>query len=114
MRLTLTQKLLLALLLANTVLVTVMAVASNRSFRRGFMGYLRQVELRQLDDIAQALSTNYAAQGSWDFLRHDLRVWRQYLSYLPGVQAVKTKKNQSSRRPPHRPPPRGIHGPPSE
>ena len=86
LRLSLTRKLLLALLLANIILVSIIAVSETWSFHRGFMKYLRQVELRQLDALDQALVAAYTEQGSWDFLRHDLRRWRQYLSYLPGVQ----------------------------
>ncbi|QKQ25045.1 hypothetical protein [Candidatus Reidiella endopervernicosa] len=51
MRLGFTHKLLLALLAANIVLITIMATASQWNFQRGFLNYLRQVELQELDGM---------------------------------------------------------------
>ncbi len=52
---TLKRKLVAALLIANLVLVAVMASLMYWSFQRGFTNYLRQVEIEELQPFTEAL-----------------------------------------------------------
>lgn len=83
MKFGLTNKLLLALIGSNVLLVVIMAAAAQWGFQHGFLDYLHRAELGELTPLANALKTAYREHGNWDFLRRRPRVWRQYHRYLP-------------------------------
>lgn len=83
MRLGFTHKLLLALLAANIVLITIMATASQWNFQRGFLNYLHQVELQELDGMARALTDAYRQEQSWGLLERNHTLWHnRFLLHL--------------------------------
>lgn len=80
MKLNITPKLLLALMSTSAVIVVAMTLLVNWSFRQGFQDYLRQQELKRLDDLVTTLERKYQQQGNWEFLRHNRRYWHKLLS----------------------------------
>lgn len=73
MHLGLWQRLFLAIALLSSIALAGFAVWQQQGFRRGFLGYLDEVALERLQASTIRLSTAYAEQGSWDFLRGDPR-----------------------------------------
>ena len=105
MKIGITLKLLIALLLANVVLITIMAVSTQWSFQRGFLDYLRQVEVQELDDLSNALAKDYQQEGSWQFLQDNHRGWHHYYRYLPGHQIEPEEQSHQPERQQRPPPP---------
>lgn len=78
LRLSLTGKLFIVLLLLNAALVAAVAVGLQWTVARGFATYVSRVELGRLDKLAAGLVTRYEARGEWDFLpegREQRRAW---------------------------------------
>lgn len=75
MRVGITAKLFLAVLIACTAVVVVQAVAMRISFERGFLGYLNEQATERMQEIVPRLATAYGRHGNWDFLRTDFRQW---------------------------------------
>lgn len=78
------RKLLAALLVANLVLVAVMASLMYWFFHRGFTNYLKQVEIAELQPFTKALEQAFAGKGSWNFLQNNVRAWGLFINFLPG------------------------------
>lgn len=98
MQLRITPKLLLAFLLTNTLVVGVMVLVMRWSFARGFLDYIHQQEVQRLDSLVTALEQAYAEQGSWHFLRHHPRRWRQFLDDEQWLQAPGTEPSEDDHR----------------
>lgn len=54
------------------------------AFEKGFVSYLDQQSLAQLEAAASVLSAHYTEQGSWDALRGDPVLWRQLVEIRRG------------------------------
>jgi two-component system, OmpR family, sensor histidine kinase BaeS len=78
------RKLLAALIVANLVLVAVMASLMYWCFHRGFTNYLRQVEREELRPVSNALEQAYKSKGSWSFLKNNVMMWGLFINFLPG------------------------------
>ena len=78
-RLGLTGKLFVAMVVVNIMLILAMAVGARISFERGFLGYLAQQDIKRLDSSTGPLVAAYRAHGSWDFLQQDRHLWHQLL-----------------------------------
>lgn len=78
-RLGITFKLFLAILLSCALIALAVTGAMSVSFNRGFLGYLNQQEAERLDILQPRLAKAYAAHGSWDFLRDSPRTWFELL-----------------------------------
>ena len=74
-RLGLAHKLLLAFLSMSLLLTGLLAGVLHWSFQRGFLDYVRRLELERLDPLAKALIRGYAEHESWDYLRQDPSLW---------------------------------------
>lgn len=72
-------KWLLSLLLTLGVVINLILAVVNWSFQRGFVSYVRQNELHQVEKMIIQLSVAYSRQGSWDFLRDSNREWADLL-----------------------------------
>lgn len=68
LRLSLTGKLFIVLLLLNAALVAAVVVGLQWTVARGFATYVSRVELGRLDKLAAGLVSQYEARGEWDFL----------------------------------------------
>ena len=104
MKLGITSKAFIALLLVALVVLTAMGLAGRWSFSRGFIGYIDEVARQRIEEVAPRFSRAFAEHGSWDFLRGDRRV---------GVSPKQPHHLRYRRRPlnrPHLPPAAGAAG----
>lgn len=86
MKLRITSKLLLAILLTNMVVIIVLALYLRTTFERGFIEYLNQAEAEQLAPLVTSLAGWHARGGELEDLKYDLRQWHDLLiQSLPGV-----------------------------
>jgi two-component system sensor histidine kinase BaeS len=81
MRLGITTKLFLALLLTSLVVTIVMGVAVRLSFQQGFHAYLAEQEQQRAVALSTLLVEVYQEHGSWQFLRDNPRQWRHLLRF---------------------------------
>lgn len=79
MQLNLAHKLFLTLLTAVCISLITMLFLVGYSFDRGFLNYVSRVEMHRVETLATALETAYAAQGNWNFLRNNFRLWGELM-----------------------------------
>ncbi|MBO0612612.1 ATP-binding protein [Thiothrix fructosivorans] len=82
MRMNIFSKLFLAMLLATIMVVLVMVVFMNWSFRSGFADYHRAGELDKVQELANKLSEEFAAHSNWDFIRDTPQQWGRLLASI--------------------------------
>jgi two-component system sensor histidine kinase BaeS len=75
MRLNIFTKLFLVLFLSLLLILAAAMASVQWSFRRGFDGYLEQVDIRRMDRLADLLASAYEAEGGWEFLRDNQERW---------------------------------------
>ena len=75
MRLGITAKLFLAILLTCVLASVAMLGAMRFSFQHGFLRYLNEQEAQRVESVLPKLVEAYRQNGSWDFLRERPRVW---------------------------------------
>ncbi len=109
MKLRITQKLFIALILTIALVVIAMVLLMQWSLDRGFLKYVNQTESRQLDKLALKLTNYYSGYRNWHFLRDDDRTWRQIVSSRNG-RAYRPANDQYEGFHPH---PRAHQPPPS-
>lgn len=73
-------KLFTTLLLTSIVVSSGMFLFMQWSFDRGFLNYVNQQELEELDLLSGRLVQHYSSHGNWDFLRDDPRLWQRILA----------------------------------
>jgi len=71
-------KLLLTFFIATVAVVGCMLFLMHWSFERGFLQYVNTVELEVHENLIATLANEYNQQGSWDFLKNNRRLWRDY------------------------------------
>lgn len=119
-RLGFTTKLVIGLVLTNTLLLGAVVAVSRWSFEKGLGDYLAKVDLQQVAPLATTLTADYARHGSWMFLRDDPRIWRRLVGEMfqtPGHDARRAARpaprpfGPRRRMPPSRPlfDPTGLH-----
>jgi two-component system sensor histidine kinase BaeS len=94
-RLGITFKLYLAILLCCVVIAGAVAGAMGVSFTRGFLGYLNEQEAQRLDTLQPRLAAAYRQHGSWDFLRNSPKTWFDLL----GPRVAGTRQESESAGP---------------
>ena len=77
MKLGITSKVFLAVLLVALAVLLAMGVAGRWSFTRGFVGYVDELALQRVEDLVPRFTQTYAREGNWDFLRNNRRAWFQ-------------------------------------
>ena len=86
MKLRITSKLLLAILLTNVIIIVVLALYLRDTFERGFRDYLNQAEAAQLSPLLKSLAAWHERGGEFESLQSDMRQWHDLLlQSLPGV-----------------------------
>lgn len=75
MRLGITAKLFLAILLTCVLASVAMLGAMRFSFQHGFLRYLNEQEEQRVEAVLPKLIEAYRQNGSWEFLRDSPRVW---------------------------------------
>lgn len=106
MKLRLSTRLFLAILLSLLLPLGLMMVSVHWSFRKGFEDYLHQQEVERLGKLAGLLAEVYRAQGSWDALRHDHAAWMALLH-----RGLTQQPGNAGMEPPSPPPPVPPHHP---
>ncbi len=84
MRISLFQKLFLALLLGFGLVITSMALLVNASFKEGFQQYLNQEEIAKVESIASEVSNYYSANNQWQRLEQSPHLWATLLQQIGG------------------------------
>ncbi|HTN65203.1 MAG TPA: sensor histidine kinase efflux regulator BaeS [Burkholderiaceae bacterium] len=74
-KLGITSKLFLAILLTCAIVAIAMATGVRYSFSQGFLGYLNQQEEQRVEMLRPSLAAAYQEHGSWAFLRDNPRQW---------------------------------------
>jgi two-component system sensor histidine kinase BaeS len=80
MRVGVTYRLFLAIIVAAALAVLSVFLIMQWSIDRGFIQYLNTLEQGRLEQIAGRLEQAYGEHGSWDFLRRDPHYWLTRLS----------------------------------
>ncbi len=82
MRISLFQKLFLAVLLSCSLVIATMGVLINASFKDGFQQYLNQEELTKANLLATKVSSYYSENSGWNRLQKEPRLWAMLLQQL--------------------------------
>ncbi|ACL02583.1 histidine kinase [Desulfatibacillum aliphaticivorans] len=105
----------LAAILSYTLLLIILMAGSVAFFaNRNFSDYVTNVELENLDALAQGLAETYAKSGGWDLFRENPQAWGQMvMQYSENlrlgrmeVEAAKSKQGMQNRQGRTAPPPR--------
>jgi len=75
MKLGITTKAFLAVLLVALAVLLAMGAVGRWSFTRGFVGYMDELALQRMEDVLPKFVRAYGREGSWDFLRNNRRGW---------------------------------------
>ncbi|PRG77689.1 two-component sensor histidine kinase [Burkholderia multivorans] len=75
----LTAKLFIAMAVVNILLIGAMSLGARISFQRGFLGYLKEQDVKRLDASTAPLAAAYREHGSWAFLYHNRHLWHELL-----------------------------------
>lgn len=75
MKLGITTKAFLAVLLVALAVLLAMGAVGRWSFTRGFVGYMDELALQRMEDVVPKFVRAYGREGNWDFLRNNRRAW---------------------------------------
>ncbi|MFM8445020.1 MAG: ATP-binding protein [Methylococcus sp.] len=111
MKLRLSTRLFLAILLILLLPLGAMMASVHWSFRKGFDDYLHQQELERLGRLTRLLAESYQAHGNWNVLRDSPRLWRRLIRRgtrdgLHRPPPDRPRRPEPGHRPP--PPPRDV------
>jgi two-component system, OmpR family, sensor histidine kinase BaeS len=67
------------MVVVNIALIGAMSVGARISFERGFLGYIKQQDLKRLDASIAPLAAAYREHGSWQFLRQNRHLWHELM-----------------------------------
>lgn len=88
MRLTIARKIALAVIAIVILCVGTMAWVTSSNLQRGFIAYLNQMQVQDLEQVSELLARRYRQEGSFEWLRGDQRAMREVLGQLsPQIQA---------------------------
>lgn len=98
MRLTIARKIALAVIAIVILCVGTMAWVTSSNLQRGFIAYLNQMQVQDLEQVSELLARRYRQEGDFEWLRGDQRAMREVLGQLsPQIQA---EGGPQRRRPP--------------
>jgi len=86
-RLTITRKIALAMILTAIVSIGTMAWITSENLKRGFLDYLNDVQARDLERVAAMLGDAWRERGSFDWLRGNPGGMREFFDRLQGRPA---------------------------
>src|SRR5660397_27665 len=107
MRLGITAKLFLAILLTCVIASLALLGAMRYSFQRGFLGYLNEQEAQRVESVLPKLAEAYRQNGSWAFVRQKPRLWFSLIR-PEGMHRFSPDRPRNLRHPGMR----GMHGGP--
>jgi len=77
MRFGITSRLFATILITNVVIAVAFGAAMQFSVNRGFHEYVKERELRRLQQLAGVFGAAYAQHADWSFVRDDDEMWRR-------------------------------------
>jgi two-component system sensor histidine kinase BaeS len=98
MKIGITAKFFLAILVSCALVAVAMAIGMHYSFSQGFLGYLNEQEAQRVESLRPTLIKAYREHGSWDFLRGNPDRWFALIR-PPGMEPA----GPGSAEPPVRP-----------
>ncbi len=120
-------KLFSTLLLTSVVVSAGMFLFMQWSFDRGFLNYVNNQEMQEMDQLSERLVANYAQHGNWKFLEGNPELWEQLLrAAAKQIEPPQLRDHDRGHKPVGPPPNRGplvalydaqqrsIFGPPAE
>jgi len=88
MRLTIARKIALAVIAIVILCVGTMAWVTSANLQRGFVGYLNQMQTRDLEQLSTLLVARYRQEGDFEWLRHQPRAIGELMGQMtPQLQA---------------------------
>ncbi|KPB71453.1 sensor histidine kinase efflux regulator BaeS [Pseudomonas cannabina] len=75
MKLSISTKLFIAVLISVLSVILIMGLTANWSFGRGFLGYLNEQAMQRMSPVLPRLASAYAREGNWEFLRNNRERW---------------------------------------
>ena len=115
MKISITHRLFLAIILAAGMAVISMVLIMQWSMRQGFLRYLNTMEKTGVSRLARSLEEGYAHESGWGFVSRDPAQWhRMVMAAMPGGGPPPPPEAQPGSPPdfPSGPPPGPPHGPP--
>ncbi|MDX2481088.1 MAG: ATP-binding protein [Desulfuromusa sp.] len=101
-------KLFFTLLLTSIVVSSGMFLFMQWSFDRGFLNYVNNQEMQELDQLSERLVAGYSRAGDWDFLRNNPHRWEQLLrTAKKNEERSESRLEQRGHQPDGPPPGRG-------
>lgn len=105
MKLALTGKLFLAILVSSCLAVISSALIMQWSLSRGFLKFINAMEQAELTQLAHSLETRYQTEGGWDFLRNDSTSWQRIIrDARPAIAPPPDLPTGMPHQPPFQPP----------
>lgn len=86
-------KLILSLILTNSLLAILIFWLSSQSFDRGFLAYLNKAETQKLQPLVDDLSKYYQTYSGWDWVHEQHFLWRELMQ-----THIRGKVDQAPRR----------------
>ena len=71
---------------------------AHRSFERGFLGYLNQLQGERLDTLKTTLISDYEEQQNWEFLHNKKKRWDNYLN-IDKDRPAKARTRRGDKKP---------------
>jgi len=103
MRLTIARKISLAVIAIVILCVGTMAWVTSANLQRGFIAYLNQMQVRDLEQLSTLLAQRYREEGDFEWLRHRPRAIGDLMSQMTPQLQAEGGDGPRRRRPP--PPP---------
>ncbi|MYM69314.1 HAMP domain-containing protein [Pseudoduganella sp. FT55W] len=91
-----TARLFLSLLIVSMLTAVGVGLGTRWSFKRGFQGYLNEVEARRMEAMAFEFSRAYQEHGNWDFIRNNREAWERYTGAIGRERATSPRPGGDS------------------
>lgn len=104
MRITIAQRIFLALTVVSLVIVSLNAAFTRWNFERGFLEYVASQEAETISGAAAELASLYQSDGDWEAFRRNPRRWNDFLRENNN-EGLPERRPDPGQRPGHPPPP---------
>jgi two-component system sensor histidine kinase BaeS len=91
-----TARLFLSLLIVSLLTAVGVGLGTRWSFKRGFQGYLNEVEARRMEAMAFEFAHAYQQHGNWDFIRNNREAWERYTGAIGRERATSPRPGGDS------------------
>ncbi len=101
-RITIFKKFFFSLLLLSAVVMSVMTIQINRSFKHGLQDYLNQNELNKVNQLAKLLAQYYSPDTGWQALKLEPRLWDKLFRQIGEIPPPPPRREEPLRDKPLR------------